>query len=111
MEKLPKDIVRTSDVIGKNVQSTDREDLGRVEEIVIDKVSGQVRYVVITLGGFLGFGEDYFAFPWKSISYDADEEGFILNVEKDKLKKEYGFSKENWPDMATWPSTVDRYYL
>ncbi len=93
MEHLPEDIVRTSDVIGKDVRSTDGEDLGRVEEIVMDKVSGHVRYVVITLGGFMGFGEDYFAFPWKSISYDGEEEGFVLNVAKDKLKRNMDFLK------------------
>jgi sporulation protein YlmC with PRC-barrel domain len=103
-------IVRTDDVIGKEVKSPQLESLGEIEEIVLDKLSGQTRYVVLSFGGFLGFGEEYFAFPWKSISYNVQEECFILNVDKSKLKKEYGFNKDQWPDMTTWPSTIDTYY-
>nr|MBA2655608.1 PRC-barrel domain containing protein [Tatlockia sp.] len=51
------------------------------------------------------------AFPWKSISYNKAEECFILNVDKNKLNNEYGFDKDNWPDMANWPTTVDTYYI
>lgn len=103
-------IVRTEDVIGKEVKSPNLESLGEVEEIVLDKNTGQTRYVVLSFGGFLGFGEDYFAFPWKSISYNKAEECFILNVDKSKLKQEYGFDKDNWPNMANWPNTIDTYY-
>lgn len=103
-------IVRTEDVIGKEVKSPQLESLGEIKEIVLDKISGQTRYVVLSFGGFLGFGEEYFAFPWKSISYHPEEECFILNVDQAKLRKEYGFNKDQWPDMNTWPSTVDTYY-
>lgn len=110
MEYQTGSIVRTEDVIGKEVKSPNLESLGEVEEIVLDKTTGQTRYVVLSFGGFLGFGEDYFAFPWKSISYNKAEECFILNVDKSKLKQEYGFDKDHWPDMANWPNTIDSYY-
>ncbi len=111
MDNHSENIVCTDDVIGKDVKSAQLESLGEIEEIVLDKVSGQARYVVLSFGGFLGLGDDYFAFPWKSISYNKEEECFILNVSKEKLKREYGFDKDNWPDMATWPSTIDTYYI
>lgn len=107
---LNNSIVRTDDVIGKEVKSLQLESLGQIREIVLDKISGQTRYVVLSFGGFLGFGEDYFAFPWKSISYNKEHECFILNIDKSKLKKEHGFNRNQWPDMNTWPSTIDTYY-
>ncbi|AYK03140.1 PRC-barrel domain-containing protein [Legionella sainthelensi] len=103
-------IVRTDDVKGKEVKSPELESLGEIEEIVLDKFTGEARYVVLSFGGFLGLGEKYFAFPWKSISYNKGEECFILNVDKTQLKEEYGFDKEHWPNMATWPTTIDKYY-
>ncbi len=111
MENQSENVVRSGEVIGKKVKSPSMENIGEVKEIVLDKLSGQVRYVVISFGGFMSFGEEYFAFPWKSISYNNDEDAFILNIETSKLKKEHGFDKDHWPDMATWPSTVDRYYV
>lgn len=110
MDNLARGNVRTEDVIGKEVKSPQLESLGDVKEIVLDKYTGQALYIVMSFGGFLGFGEKYFAFPWKSISYNDDEECFILNVDKSRLKDEYGFSKDQWPDMSTWSDTVDTYY-
>ena len=110
MDNHSENIVKTADVIGKDVKSARLEDLGEVEEIVMDKNTGEARYVVVSFGGFMGLGEDYYAFPWRSISYNKAEECFILNVDKSKLKKEYGFNKNQWPDVATWSTTVDRYY-
>lgn len=110
MDNHSENIVRTDDVIGKEVKSPNLESLGEIEEIVLDKMNGQTRYVVLSFGGFLGFGDDYFAFPWKSISYNNREDCFILNIDKSKLKREHGFDKDNWPDMASWPQTIDTYY-
>lgn len=110
MKEHSNHVVKSSEVIGVNVKSTDKNDLGKIEEIVLDKVSGQVRYVVLSFGSFLGMGDKYFAFPWKSISFSPKDKCFILNINKDKLKKEHGFDKDNWPDMAQWSETIDQHY-
>ncbi len=103
-------VVKSREVIGVEVKNKEKEDMGKIEEIVLDKVSGQARYVVLSFGGMLGLGDKYFAFPWKAISYSPEDECFILDVDKDKLKEEQGFDKEHWLDMAQWPETVDAYY-
>ncbi|MBA4697403.1 MAG: PRC-barrel domain-containing protein [Legionella sp.] len=111
MEKHSENVVRaTKDVVGKEVKSMALEDLGKIAEIVLDKQSGEARYVVVAFGGVMGLGKEYFAFPWRSISYNKMEECFILNVNQEKLKQAHGFDKDHWPDMSTWPTTVDRYY-
>jgi hypothetical protein len=38
---------------------------------MIDKMSGKVTYAVISFGGFLGMGEDYYPMPWTSLKYDG----------------------------------------
>ncbi|STX27891.1 PRC-barrel domain-containing protein [Legionella beliardensis] len=110
IENHSEDVVRTEDVIGKEVKSPTLDDLGTIEEIVLDKFTGQTRYVVLSFGGFMGMGDDYFAFPWKSISYNKEEECFILNIDKEKLQRAHGFNKDHWPDMSQWPNTVDNLY-
>jgi sporulation protein YlmC with PRC-barrel domain len=112
MKDHSNNIVRTEDVIGKEVYSDSHDKLGNIEEIVLDKVSGQARYIVLSFDTFMGFGGKYFAFPWKSISYDKDKEAFILNVAKDKLEDGRGFDKDHWPDMAQeeWQKETENYY-
>jgi hypothetical protein len=110
MSDLGRNIVKSSDVVGVSVINPAKENLGKIEEIVLDKLSGQVRYVVLSFGGFLGMGDKYFPFPWKSFAYNDAENSFVLNVSKEKLKIENGFDKDHWPDMSRWSETVDTYY-
>lgn len=105
-------IVKTGDVINVKVKSNDGEDLGKIEEIILDKISGQVRYIVLSFGGLMGFGEKLFALPWKSISYDPDDECFTLKIDKEKIKNSPGFDKNHWPNFAEggWEKTIDDHF-
>ena len=43
---------------------TPRAAYGSIERVMIDKRSGQVAYAVLSFGGFLGLGGDYYPIPW-----------------------------------------------
>jgi len=110
--ELSKDLVKTSNVIGVEVKNKQGEDLGKIEEIILDKLSGETRYVVLSFGGILGLGDKLFALPWKSLSYSREKEAFEVNIPKERLKDAPGFNKDNWPDMAEpqWQQTISDYY-
>lgn len=105
-------IVQTEEVIGVNVKNTKGENLGEIEEIMLDKVNGNVHYVVLSFGGFLGMGDKLFALPWKILHYDKEQECFIINVEKENLKNAPGFSRDNWPDTSDrmWEESIFDFY-
>lgn len=105
-------VVKASEVCGVKVRNTADEDLGEINEIVIDKTTGKVGYVVLDFGGILGFGNKYFALPWKIFSYDADEDCFVINLDKERLKNAPGFDKDAWPDFSetAFTSNINRYY-
>ena len=44
-------------------------------DLMIDKISGQVRYAVLEFGGFLGLGTDRYPIPWKALKYSTDKGG------------------------------------
>ncbi|WP_058533871.1 PRC-barrel domain-containing protein [Legionella saoudiensis] len=109
---MAKNIVKTEEVVGVSVENNEGEDLGKIESLMLDKLSGKVVYVVLSFGGFLGMGDKYFAMPWHVFSYDPDREKFVIGVDKERLKNSPGFDKDNWPDMSTpeWSATIDEYY-
>jgi hypothetical protein len=37
---------------------------------MIDKLSGKVAYAVMSFGGFMGIGEDYYPLPWSLLTYN-----------------------------------------
>lgn len=100
MEKHSDQIVRTADVLGKKVMSAGGEDLGKIEEIVLDKVSGDCRYVVLSFGGILGMESKFLAIPWEKFSYEPEQGEFSLSIDKEKLEQASGFDKNIWPDNA-----------
>lgn len=94
------EIIKAQNVIDKDVKNPANDDLGKIKEIMLDKQTGRVAYVVLESGTFLGMGGKLFALPWNVLKYDANNDIYILNVDKEKLKNAPGFPKNHWPDMA-----------
>jgi PRC-barrel domain protein len=57
-------LIGSDKVEGTAVYGPDREKIGSIERVMIDKISGKVAYAVLSFGGFLGMGEDYYPVPW-----------------------------------------------
>ena len=93
--------VKSGEVTGVKVTNAQQENLGEIAEVVIDKTSGKVSYLVLDFGGFLGFGNKYFAVPWNLFLYNNTDDNFVLNVDKEQLKNAPGFDKDHWPDFST----------
>jgi sporulation protein YlmC with PRC-barrel domain len=85
---------------GDKVRNRAGEDLGKVDEIMIDIPTGRVAYAVVSFGGFLRMGNKLFAIPWSALAVDEDEKCFILDADRRMLETAPGFDKDNWPDMA-----------
>src|SRR5689334_19132168 len=94
------DVMAASTLEGDAVRNSAGEDLGKIEDIMLDVQSGQVAYAVLSFGGFLGVGNKLFAVPWSALTLDTDNECFVLDVSKDRLKDAPGFDKDHWPSMA-----------
>lgn len=105
-------IINANEVIGVDVKNRQDENLGEVEAIMIDKATGQVAYIVLSYGGFLGMGDKLFALPWNIFSYDVSNDCFTIPLDKEKLKNSPGFDKDHWPDMSNpvWRNSINSYY-
>ena len=100
-----------STIKGDKVVNRAGEDLGKIEELMIDLEDGRVAYAVLSFGGFLGMGNKLFAIPWKALSLRPNEHSFLLNVDKEVLEKAEGFDKDNWPTTnREWLGSMYNYY-
>jgi sporulation protein YlmC with PRC-barrel domain len=106
------EVMGTSTLIGDKVVNRQGENLGKVEEFMVDMNTGCIRYGVLSFGGFLGVGDKLFAIPFEALELDTANECFILDVSKERLEKAPGFDKNNWPSMAQheWGLEIHRYY-
>jgi sporulation protein YlmC with PRC-barrel domain len=81
------------------VVNLEGRDIGRIEELMIDVVTGRVAYAVLSFGGILGLGGKLFALPWPALTIDETHKRFVVNVDKQTLEQMQGFDKEHWPDL------------
>src|SRR6202165_1899868 len=66
---------RTCKVVGLNVYNDNNENLGSINDLLTDK-SGNIKAVVIGVGGFLGMGEDLVAVPFEKIKFVREPIGY-----------------------------------
>lgn len=98
VQALP--VCKLSDVIGKTVENMQDENLGDIEDVVLDANRGQIAYAVVGAGGFLGMGEDLIAVPWDKLDIRVtnDDTDVRMATTKDELKGGPHFSKDQWPN-------------
>lgn len=104
---------KASDVIGKAVKNSQNEDVGNVEELIIDPDRDRVIFAVLSHGGVLGIGEKLFAVPWSCLtSMSTDHKHFVFNVDKDWFKNAIGFEKKTWPNFTDekWALEIHKHY-
>jgi hypothetical protein len=69
-------LIGSDKVEGTAVYGADKKKIGSVQRVMIDKISGKVAYAVVSFGGFLGMGEDYYPLPWSKLDYDTQLGGY-----------------------------------
>ena len=99
-------------ITGTSVCNRQGEDLGKIEDLMIDVDNGEIQYAVVSFGGFMGLGDKLFAVPLEAMSVDTSDEHFILDQTKERLENAPGFNKDDWPDSANarWRTEVRSYY-
>jgi hypothetical protein len=102
-------LVSSEDIEGAKVLDPNGENIGEIDQLLIDRVSGNVRYAIMSFGGFLGLGNRKYPLPWGSLKYDSEHEGFIANVTQQQLKDAPQFGAESWTDRE-WESRWHRHF-
>jgi len=99
-------------LIGDPVVNPKGEDLGKIEDFVIDPTTARIDYAVLSFGGFLGMGDKLFAVPIEAMKLSPEEKRFILDVDKERLKNAPGFDKDHWPESTdrAFGTKVYNYY-
>ena len=109
---IHRNTLSASTLIGDRVVNRKGEDLGKIEDLMIDPEQGRVGYAVLSFGGFLGMGDKFFAVPMQALKLSREDKSFVLDVDKERLKNAPGFDKDNWPDISdrTFGKSVYSYY-
>lgn len=105
------DCISSDKVEGTSVYNTRGDKLGSIDDLVIDKHSGQVRYAVLEFGGFLGMGTDRYPLPWNMLKYDTEKEGYVVPVDPATLENAPHYTDGDVPAYTMdYNQKVNRHY-
>lgn len=104
-------MIASNRVEGTAVYSTARDRLGTIQYIMIDKLSGQSEFAVMSFGGFLGIGSDYYPIPWNKLTYDTDVGGYVVDITQDQLSGAPRYAAGEEPDYGSdYTGQIGRHY-
>ncbi len=100
------DLVRSSNLIGANLYNTNGDDIGQLNDIVVDENTGGMSNAILAAGGFLGIGDNLTPVTWKDLKVTRNEDGnlkLVTGLDKARLTDENSFEKNNWMSTDdTW---------
>ncbi len=95
----------SSDIIGTPVYNSKSEELGSINQLVVDTKKGHLRFATVGIGGFLGMGETEVIVPWNAFEMrpgnKTDEFSYSLNVTREQLEKAPRFDRDKLDQFYT----------
>lgn len=103
-------LLSATTLIGDEVRNRQDEDLGKIEDFMIDAREGRIAYAVLSFGGVAS--KKLLAVPLDALELDRRGEHFLLDKAKEALKDAPSFDESDWPDTASvaWQQRIHAYY-
>lgn len=98
---------RLSKLIGTNLKTANGDELGQVQDVVIDTQSGKIRFAIVAVDD--GNGVEALApIPWQAVNIHSEKE-YVATIDKNKLKQGPRMSSKEW-DKLMQPDYVVQIY-
>jgi sporulation protein YlmC with PRC-barrel domain len=86
-----KPLIESDRVEGTTVYDPRGTNIGSIKRLMIEKLSGQVAYAVLSLktqtyGAFVGMGEEEHTIPWSKLTYDMNLDGYRIDLTEEQLR-------------------------
>ena len=79
-------LIASDRVEGTQVCSMDGNTIGKIERVMIDKLTGNVACAVLSFNGFMGTGQRRLPIPWPQLTYDRKLAAYHLDLIEKEMK-------------------------
>jgi sporulation protein YlmC with PRC-barrel domain len=92
--------LRLSKILGMRIQDAQGENVGRLDNVMIDLNQGKLAYGIVAMRhGFLEMDRDYAAVPWTALDLTSQPGIAKVNADRDTLAA-VAFNRDNFPNLA-----------
>ncbi len=95
---IPVQRLAATSIISDRIEDPQGEDLGKIDNLMVNIHNGEIEYAVVEFGSFLGIGGKLFAVPFNELRLNPEKDVFVIHRDKEYLKNSPGFDKTHWPD-------------
>ena len=109
LQQRPHTLIASDRIEGTAVRRSNGDKIGKVERLMIDKVSGKIAYAVLSFGGLFGMGYHHYPLPWAILKYNTDLDAYECDVTEDLLFGTKKFEDTDFGDRVTERDFYNRY--
>jgi hypothetical protein len=105
-------LIASDRIEGTAVRRANGEKIGKIERLMLDKISGKVAYAVLSFGGFLGIGNKHLPVPWPRLAYNQKLDAYEIDITDDELRQAPAYEEDedfDWGDRSH-EATIHGYY-
>jgi PRC-barrel domain len=102
------DLGTEEDIRGANVYGREDEKLGKIDDVIFDHATGNIRYVVVDTGGW--FSNKKFLVPPHRLHSSAEHDGhFAVNLDKEQIEVLPKYNESDIESEDKWTSYEKRF--
>ncbi len=105
--------LRASSLLDRELMSRTGEELGKVSDIIINR-KGEISYLIVSHGGWLGMGNDLVPIPWHAVNVvrQGEESRLVANFNRKDLEKAPTLSENDLENLnsESWQRELRGYY-
>ena len=105
--------MKASQFIGKDVRNAQDENLGRIQDLVMEMESGviTVPYAIVAYGGALGIGSTKIAVPIGSLECSSDGKKVLISATKEEFQSASSTPSGAWSQVSgDWSRDIDGFF-
>jgi hypothetical protein len=96
-------LLLTTKVVGSRIKNLQNQDIGTIDDLILNPDTGRVRFAVLAVGGFLGAGETKVVVPWGAVGLVKNAPGeapsYVIDAPKDQLSNAPRFDPNKLTDL------------
>jgi len=94
------------------VQNNAHQDIGKVQNLVLNVPAGRELYVIISPSSDMNLGDNLYALPPTALKLSPDQKMLVADVTREKLSNAPHFAKDDWSELSNkaWAQKVYQYY-
>jgi hypothetical protein len=102
-------LISSQHIDGASVYDSGGKEIGQIDHLMIDRVSGHVLYAVVNFSGFMALHPGSHPIPWISLRFDAERAGYVTDVTQKMVESAPEYVDDSWTDRA-WETRVHQHY-